>query len=134
MEIEPSIILFDGHCSLCHGAVGFIVRRDRRGRFRFAPLQSNIGRDLLARAGHTVAGLDTMILLEGGCMYQQSTAALRVARRLDGCWPLLYVLIIIPRPLRDLVYRWIARNRYAWFGRMEHCLLPTPDVRERFLG
>jgi len=130
---NPSIVLFDGHCTFCHGSVVFIIRRDRRQRYKFASLQSDYGRDVLHRAGVTLENFDTMLLLEDGEVYDRSTAALRIARHLDGLWPVCYVFIIIPRPVRDLVYNWIARNRYEWFGRTEACLLPTPDLRDRFV-
>lgn len=133
MNTAPSIVLFDGHCNLCHRSVLFIIKRDRAGRFGFASLQSDTGRELLTGAGGDPASLETMILIEDGLLYDRSTAALRICRKLDGLWPLLIVLMIIPRPLRDAIYRWIARNRYRWFGRKEECLVPTADLKERFL-
>jgi predicted DCC family thiol-disulfide oxidoreductase YuxK len=130
---NPSIVLFDGHCTFCHGSVVFIIRRDHARRYKFASLQSDYGRDVLHRAGVTLENFDTMLLLEDGQVYDRSTAALRIARHLDGLWPVCYIFIIIPRPIRDLIYNWIARNRYDWFGRIEQCLLPTPEIRSRFL-
>lgn len=129
---ERAIVLFDGVCHLCNGAVRWIIRRDRRGRFRFASLQSETGSALLSRYG-VQPGTDSMVLIEGGRWYPESTAALRIARRLDGLWPLAYVLIIVPRPLRDSLYRYIARRRYRWFGRSETCMIPDSGIRERFL-
>ena len=135
--MEPSahpILLFDGVCNLCSGAVQFIIRRDHAGHFRFASLQSPLGEELLARFGIDRGVTDSVILVEGDRCYQESDAALRVARGMKGAWKALAVLRVIPRPLRDAVYRLIARNRYRWFGKQESCWLPTPELRGRFLG
>ena len=130
---QPPIIFFDGVCTLCQGAVRFIIQRDRAARFRFAPLQSDGLRAQFAITGRVGEPLDSIILVEDGHTYERSTAALRIARKLDGAWPLLYLFILIPRPIRDAVYRWIARHRYRWFGQQEQCLVPTPEIKERFL-
>ncbi len=128
------ILLFDGVCNLCNGAVQFILRRDPAKRFRFAALQSPVGEQFLREHGIEPGRLDTLVLVEGGRAYLRSTAALRVARRLSGPWPLLYYLFIwLPRPLRDLAYNLVARNRYRLFGEREECMVPTPDLRARFL-
>lgn len=132
-EASP-IVLFDGVCNLCSGSVQFLLKRDPEGRFRFAPLQSDAGRSLLAEHGLAVDSLSSVVLIEGGRVWQESAAALRIARHLRGPWKLLRIFVIVPRPLRDLVYRWIARNRYRWFGKAETCWLPTPELEERFLG
>ncbi|MCI0573316.1 MAG: thiol-disulfide oxidoreductase DCC family protein [Myxococcaceae bacterium] len=133
---EPAgrVVLFDGVCNLCNGAVNFIIDRDPEARFRFASLQSPVGATLLERHGLKVqAEPESMVLLEGGHLYVRSTAALRIARHLRGAWRLLYVLLLVPRPLRDAAYRFIARHRYRWFGRTEACRVPTPALRARFL-
>jgi predicted DCC family thiol-disulfide oxidoreductase YuxK len=133
------VVLFDGVCNLCNSSVLFIIKRDRRGRFRFAALQSDAGASLLASsapagpAGPALPLPDSIVLVEDGCVLTQSTAALRIARRLRFPWPLLYALAIVPRPIRDLIYAWIARNRYRWFGRRDRCMVPTPELRARFL-
>jgi predicted DCC family thiol-disulfide oxidoreductase YuxK len=126
-------VLFDGVCNLCNASVGFIVDRDRRGYFSFAPLQSEVGRRLLAAHGPLPESMDSVVLLEGGRLYTRSRAALRIARRLDGAWPLLFALSILPVPLADAAYAWVARNRYRWFGRTEACRVPTAALRARFL-
>jgi predicted DCC family thiol-disulfide oxidoreductase YuxK len=123
------VVLFDGVCNLCNGAVRFILARDPHGRFRFASLQSEAARRLLG-GDHAAASI---ILLEAGRTYTRSAAALRIARELRFPWPLIYAFIAVPRPLRDLVYDWVARHRYAWFGKRESCLLPAPEVRGRYL-
>lgn len=128
------VVLFDGVCNLCNGSVQFILKRDPQGRFRFASLQSEAGRSLMAKHRLDPDVLSSVVLLEDGRVWQESSAALRIARHLPGGWKLLRVFAVIPRPIRDAVYRWIARNRYRWFGKTETCWLPTPELRGRFLG
>jgi predicted DCC family thiol-disulfide oxidoreductase YuxK len=128
-----AIVLFDGVCHLCGSSVHFIIRRDPHAHFKFAPLQSLIGQALLHRHRLSTTTLDTFVLIEGGRAYTRSTAALRVARRLSGLWPLAYLGILVPEPVRDTLYRIIAQNRYKWFGQRAECMLPTPEVKERFL-
>lgn len=127
------VILFDGVCHLCKGAVKFIIKRDPAGRFRFASLQSEAGSRLLQAAGAHEESLDSVVLIENGSYYIRSAAALRIARGLRYPWPLLYALIVVPKGLRDAVYQFIARHRYRWFGKDETCLVPTRELRERFL-
>lgn len=127
------IILFDGVCNLCEGSVRFIIQRDPDAVFRFAALQSKAGTRLLQAYHLDAAMLDSVVVIESGKLYTHSTAALRICRHLSGLWPLLYGFMIVPRVLRDGVYRWVARNRYRWFGKKEACLMPTPDIQARFL-
>jgi len=131
--ISGPVVLFDGVCNLCNAAVRFTVRRDPVGQVRFAALQSEAGQRLLARHGLTAASFDSFVLIEGGRVYTQSSAGLRVLRRLRHPWPLLYGFVAVPKPIRDAVYRWIARNRYRWFGQRDACMVPTPELRRRFL-
>jgi predicted DCC family thiol-disulfide oxidoreductase YuxK len=126
-------MLFDGVCNLCNATVDFVIRRDRRGAFRFASLQSAAGRALLGKHGLPPDVLDSIVLLDDDGAHTRSTAALRIARRLGGAWPLLYAFIIIPRPFRDLVYDFIGRRRYRWFGKRDTCRVPTPAEHERFI-
>ena len=130
-ESSRAIVLFDGVCNLCNSSVHFIIARDPAARFRFAALDSAAGQRLLAESG--LSGSLSVVLIENGRAYTRSAAALRIARRLRFPWPLLYALIVVPRPLRDAVYDWIARNRYRWFGKREVCMTPTPELRSRFL-
>jgi len=126
------VILFDGVCNLCSGFVQFVIARDPTARFRFGTLQSEEGRRLLGdRPSDT--GEDTMVLVDEGRVFTRSAAALRVARSLRFPWPLAYAFIVVPAPVRDAVYAFVARHRYAWFGRRASCLVPTPELRERFL-
>lgn len=130
-----SVVLFDGDCSFCNRSVQFILRRDPGKRFQFAPLQSSIAQRLLQQAGRRREDLpDSIVLLEQDRLYTKSTAALRIARGLRGLWPLASVFLVFPAFLRDAVYDLIARNRYRWFGRQQTCLIPTPEIRERFLS
>jgi len=129
MAAVNSVVLFDGVCNLCNAVVRFILARDPEGHFRFASLQSEAARRLLGD-GQTA---ETIVLLEAGKTYTKSTAALRIARGLRFPWPLLYAFVAFPRPLRDLFYDWVARHRYRWFGRRESCMVPTPEVHERFV-
>ena len=133
METARSIVLFDGVCNLCNGAVQFIISRDPEGRFAFASLQSAAGQARLRRLGLSTNEFDTFVLVEGGNAYTRSTAALRIARQLPGAWRLLYALMIVPRPVRDWVYGLVARNRYRLFGRRDSCMLPTPELKAKFL-
>src|SRR4051794_20637814 len=133
MPESPPLILFDGVCNLCAWAVRFIIERDPQGLFRFASLQSELGRCLLAQHGIDTESTDSFVLIEDGIAFTESSAALRVARQLGGAWPLCYAAIILPRFLRDPIYRFIARNRYRWFGKQETCMVPMPELRARFL-
>lgn len=128
-----AVVLFDGVCNLCNGAVNFIIDRDPDGYFRFGALQSVEAAILLESSSLSTAYQDSLVLVENGRWYVRSTAALRIARRLGGAWPLLYGLIFIPRPVRDLAYNFVARRRYRWFGRRESCRVPTPQLKQRFL-
>lgn len=133
MKSQPSIIFFDGVCNLCHGAVQFIIRRDTKNVFHFASLQSEPAKELLVPHGVVPENHQSIVLLSGGKVYQYSTAALRIARKLSWPWPLFYGFIIIPPFIRDTVYRFIANNRYHWFGKTESCLLPEAGLKEKFL-
>ncbi|MEM9997104.1 MAG: thiol-disulfide oxidoreductase DCC family protein [Bacteroidota bacterium] len=130
---QHPVILFDGVCNLCNASVNFVLDRDRASLFRMAALQSDVGQALLAQHGYAGTAPDSIALVEDGQIHFRSTAALRIAARLDGAWPLFQVFRVVPEPLRDVVYDWIARNRYRWFGKQDACRLPTPDERARFL-
>lgn len=128
------VILFDGVCNLCNGAVQFVVARDRPGHFRFAALQSAPARHLLEQHGLPAADLGTVVLVDGDRAYTKSDAVLRIVRHLSFAWPLLSVGRVVPRRWRDAIYDWVARNRYDWFGRRRTCMVPAEDLRDRFLG
>ena len=128
-----SLVLFDGVCNLCNGVVQFIIARDPHGRFQFAALQSAAARRVIEEHGASDRLPDAIVLVEDGRLYTRSTAALRIARRLTLPWPLTVVLLAVPRPLRDWVYALFASRRYRWFGRRETCMVPTPELRARFI-
>ena len=129
---ETHILLFDGVCNYCNAMVNFAIRHDPEKKYKFATLQSDIGQRL--RAEHNVdEDVDSVILIENGKAYTHSTAALRVARNLSGIYPLIYVFIIVPGFIRDWAYKIFAKYRYRIFGRTDACMMPTPDVKERFL-
>ncbi|HMB91714.1 MAG TPA: thiol-disulfide oxidoreductase DCC family protein [Rhodothermales bacterium] len=130
---DHALILFDGVCNLCNSSVNFIIDRDPEGYFKFAALQDEAAQPILDRYGLSADYTDSIVLIEDGQCYRQSDAALRVARHLRGAWPVLHNLVLLPRPLRDALYDWIARNRYRWFGKRDTCRIPTPELRARFL-
>lgn len=127
------VILFDGVCNLCNGAVDFILERDPAGHFAFASLQSGAGQEILAHYGLSTENFDSLVLVKDGKVYQKSRAALEIAARLKGAWPLLQVFKLVPAFLRNGVYDFIGRNRYRFFGKRETCRFPTPEIRSRFL-
>lgn len=128
-----AIVLFDGVCNFCNNSVNFIIERDPDNFFKFAPLQSETGQMLLRKFGIDHAEIDSVILIENERAYTYSTAALRIARRLSGFWSWFYGLVFVPAPIRDFFYRLFARNRYRLFGKKDACMMPTPEVRQRFL-
>jgi predicted DCC family thiol-disulfide oxidoreductase YuxK len=138
MPRDPSpathpIVLFDGVCNFCDAYVNFVIDNDRRRYFRFAPLQSDAGARLQRQYGIDPSQLETFVLIERGKAYLRSTAALKIVRRLGGVYPALYAAIVVPSPLRDFLYDWFAGRRYRWFGRKDECMVPTADVKDRFL-
>jgi predicted DCC family thiol-disulfide oxidoreductase YuxK len=132
MAANP-IILFDGVCNLCIATVHWIIARDRAATFRFAPLQSAVGRQVLA-AAHAPANLpDGIVLIEGSRVLTRSDAAIDIARRLGFPWSLAATARLLPRSARDGLYAWVAAHRHRWFGKQNACLVPTSKVRSRFL-
>ncbi|MFM9945210.1 MAG: thiol-disulfide oxidoreductase DCC family protein [Bacteroidia bacterium] len=128
---DNNIVLFDGVCNFCNSSINFIIRNDKKGYFKFAPLQSELAQKLVGDKTKPVP--ESVILIENGKLYDRSSAALRIAKKLDGLWPIFYIFIIIPKPIRDMVYNFIGRNRYKWFGKTETCMIPSPEVKGRFL-
>ncbi|MEX2460596.1 MAG: thiol-disulfide oxidoreductase DCC family protein [Paenibacillaceae bacterium] len=127
------IILFDGVCNLCNRVVKFMIPRDPNRYFYYAALQSDAGDQLLKQYPLSTKEINTIILIQNGKLYTKSTAALLVARKLPGLWPVLAIFMVIPRFLRDPIYEWIARNRYKWFGQKTECMMPTLETKMRFL-
>ena len=139
-----AVVLFDGVCNFCDASVNFVIEHDREGYFKFAPLQSETGRKLADEFGFSSAvaeeepaddliPIDSVILIENGKAYTHSTGALRIVRKLGAPWSWLYAFIVVPAPVRDFFYRLFAKYRYRVFGRKDQCMLPSPEVRARFL-
>jgi predicted DCC family thiol-disulfide oxidoreductase YuxK len=131
---QQRVILFDGVCNLCNSAINFVIKRDKKAVLKFAPLQSDKAREIVALYDLPQAEIKSLVFIENNSSYTKSTAALRVCRYLNNLWPLMYGFIIVPKFIRDGIYNWIAKNRYNWFGKKEVCMVPTPEVRSRFLN
>ncbi len=132
--VDQPVIVFDGVCNLCNAYVDFLVRRDKDGIFQFASNQSEAGEEIVAQAGITQFEADTIVLVEDGTAYVRSTAVLRIARQLGMPWRLFSIFLVVPAPVRDFLYRLVAKNRYRVFGKRDTCRIPTPEERSRFLG
>jgi predicted DCC family thiol-disulfide oxidoreductase YuxK len=129
-----AVILFDGVCNLCNASVQFVLLRDKKDYFQFASLQSDYGQQLLQKHNLPTQNFDSFVLVENNVVYSQSTAALRVAKYLSGAWKLMYAFIIVPSFLRNIVYNFIGKNRYKWFGKQEECMMPKPEWKQKFLS
>lgn len=128
-----NIILFDGVCNLCNHAVTFIIDQDKKQTYKFASLQSSVGQFLLRQFQIPTQTMDSVVLIRNGKAYVKSTAALKIALRLDGLWPLTYIFILVPAFIRDLFYNVIAKYRYKIFGKSDSCRYPSEDLEYRFL-
>lgn len=128
-----AIVLFDGVCNFCNGSVNFIIEHDKEAYFKFAPLQSEAGEKLRKEYHLDSPSIDSVILVEDGKAYSHSTAALRIAKRLDKPWSLASAFLVVPKGIRDFFYKLFAANRYRLFGKQDACMLPTPEIRARFL-
>ncbi|WP_342513727.1 thiol-disulfide oxidoreductase DCC family protein [Sporosarcina sp. FSL K6-1522] len=127
------IVLFDGDCNFCDSSVQFIIKRDPAAHFLFTSLQSTKGVELTKQYA-IPSNVDSLVLIDNGKAYTKSSAALRIAKKLDGLWHLLFLFILVPRKIRDGVYDYVATNRYKWFGKKEEaCMLPPPEIRKRFI-
>ena len=132
--IKKNIILFDGICNLCNSSINFIIKHDHKDRFRFASLQSDIGKKLLAERGIDQHTIDSIILIAPQkAYYIKSTAVLQIAKQLSGIYPILSIFLILPEFIRNTIYDMIAKNRYKWFGRKDQCMIPTPKLRSLFI-
>lgn len=134
MTNTKKIVLFDGVCNLCNHSVTYIIKRDRKDIFRFTALQSEIGKRLIQKHHIDTSKLDSILLIEGEAYSYKSTAALRIAKHLGGGYPLFYAFIVLPPIVRDFFYDIFAKNRYKWFGKKESCMIPTPELKAKFLG
>jgi predicted DCC family thiol-disulfide oxidoreductase YuxK len=132
-DLSHPVILFDGVCNLCNASVQFVIKHDKKRLFRFASLQLPFGAAILKEHNLPADTFNSFILLSDNKIYARSTAALLVAKKLNGIVKLLYAFIIVPKFIRDVVYNIIAKNRYKWFGKQESCWVPTPELKELFL-
>ena len=132
-SIKQPIILFDGVCNLCNSSVQFIIKRDKKELFLFASLQSRYAKENLPDEFSDETALQSIILKEGDEIKSKSSAVLTITKSLSGLWPLFYVLIVIPKFVRDWVYDIIAKNRYQWFGKKDQCMIPSPELKNRFI-
>jgi predicted DCC family thiol-disulfide oxidoreductase YuxK len=128
--VKP-LVLFDGICNLCNSGVNWLIKKDTKKLFLFASLQSSVATKLLQDYPQSVP--DSIVLIWEKRLYTQSSAILTISRLLPFPWKLLYAFIIIPKFIRDSIYKYIARNRYRWFGKKDACMIPTPELKERFV-
>lgn len=129
-----AIILFDGVCNFCNGSVNFVIEHDAENYFKFAPLQSDVAQGLLDKFKIDKSATDSVVLVENETVYTHSTAALRIARKLDGAFSWLYVFVIVPKFIRDFFYKLFAKYRYKLFGKKDVCMMPTAEIREKFIS
>ena len=135
MEEGKKIILFDGVCNLCNSSVQFVIKRDKKYMFRYTALQSEVGQQMIKERGIDTSQVDSIILIEPGvAYYTKSDAALEIGQSFGGGWKLLAIFTWLPKPFRDAMYDFVARNRYKWFGKQESCMIPTPELKAKFLG
>jgi len=127
-----AIILFDGECQLCDRSVQFIMKRDPSKHFKFASLQSEIGKDMLKQV-NAPRHIDSLTVIAKRRYLQKSSAVLFISKNLKGIWKAFYLFIIIPKPIRDVLYDFVARNRFNWFGKKDSCTIPSPEDKQRFL-
>ena len=128
------IVIFDGVCNFCNGAVNFIIKRDPDGIFAFTPMQSDLARELMDKHKIHNVGIDTFLLIKNDQCFVFSSAALEIAKDLNGLWYIFRVFRFVPSSIRDFFYKVFARNRYALFGRQDTCMVPTKEMRSRFVG
>jgi len=133
MRLAQNILLIDGECMLCQHITRFVIRHDRKGKFMFASLQSEAGISLLKQFDLPADYRDTFVMIRGKKHYKRSNAALRVCRELGGAWSMLFAFIIVPRVVRDVFYNIVAKKRYRIFGKADQCLMPTAELRSRFI-
>ena len=133
-KLEEPIVVFDGVCNLCEDSVAFIIARDPGAKFKFVSAQSPIGKEIQERYGIDAIEDETVILIKNGKVFTHSDAGLEIAKDLNGSWSLLRYAKAVPRPIRNKVYSTIAKNRYKWFGKKNECMLPSSEIKARFLS
>ena len=131
---DKKIILFDGVCNLCNSSIQFVIKHDKKNRYKFAALQSDVAKMLLNERGIDSSQIDSIILIDPETAYYiKSSAALEISKSFGGGWRLLSIFEWVPRPIRDWIYDLIAKNRYSWFGKQNDCMIPTPELKAKFL-
>ena len=131
---DKKIILFDGVCNLCNSAVQFVIQHDKKDVFRFVALQSDLGQEILKHIGINPINIDSIILYEPGiAYYYKSSAALQIAKNLDGIWHYGTIFRIIPTGISNQIYDYVAKNRYKWYGKKESCMIPSSELESKFL-
>lgn len=131
---DKKIILFDGVCNLCNGAIQFVIKHDKKSVYKFAALQSDVATVLLNERGIDSSQIDSIILIDPNiAFYTKSTAALEIGKSFGGAWRLLGVFQWVPKPIRDWIYDFVAKNRYSWFGKQNECMIPTAELKAKFL-
>ena len=133
-QIPDNLILFDGVCNLCSALVQFVIRHDPAAKFRFAPIQSDLGKEIFQSHGLDPSDLQTFVFIADGKLFLRSDAAIEVVSGFGGAWGIFKIFRFVPRSLRNTIYSFIARHRYRWFGRKEVCMIPTAEIKERFLS
>ncbi len=134
LENQNGIILFDGVCNFCHSSVNTIIRYDKKKYFRFAPIQSALGQELMNKFGLDPIQFDSVILIDHNKAYTYSSAVLHILKKMGGIFSLGYVFIIVPPIIRNGIYKWFSRNRYKWYGKKDSCMVPTAEIRSRFIS
>jgi predicted DCC family thiol-disulfide oxidoreductase YuxK len=130
---DKTLILFDGICNFCNNTVNFVLKHDKKDRFRFAALQSDSGKKMLLQYGLDPGQSNSIVLIEDGKAYLRSSAALHIAKNLGGIWVLMMVFSLVPVFIRDGIYNWVSRNRYKWFGKRETCRIPDELTKRKFI-
>ncbi|MGV3696918.1 thiol-disulfide oxidoreductase DCC family protein [Flavobacterium sp.] len=131
---DKKILLFDGVCNLCDSAIQFVIKHDKKDVFRFVPLQSELGRSIIKHLGIDTSKVDSMLLYEPGvAYYYKAQAAIRISRYMGGIYSMIGIFSVLPRGFLDWVYDYVARNRYKWYGKKESCMIPTPELKAKFL-
>lgn len=131
---DKKIILFDGVCNLCDNTVQFIIKKDKKDLFRFVAIQSDLGQDIINYIGVDTSKTDSILLYEPGeAYYYKAEAAIKIAKALGGIYSLMGMFSVLPKSLSNAVYDYVARNRYKWYGRKEECMIPTPEMKAKFL-
>jgi predicted DCC family thiol-disulfide oxidoreductase YuxK len=135
LPLEKKIILFDGVCNLCNASVQYIIKKDKKDVFRFVALQSDLGQKITKHIGVDTSNLDSIILYEPGkAYYYKAEAALKIATSFGGFYSILKLFTFIPNAISNTVYDYIAKNRYKWYGKKESCMIPTPELKSKFLA